>query len=162
MWSVFGTHTRSPDEDGHCVLLKVSSLEIIQYTTILYSGSAQYPSTKALFKRMTNKLWRTLTCWRTALRNVLGLKRLLRSTGLSNKSPLATAATHRESDAFFRAMAVSHACGVSGPSHKRDLFGVRDRPGDDIGRQRQKHERGLRPDPSVPNVRELVALEPRF
>lgn len=66
---------------------------------------------------------KALTCWRTALRKVLGLKRLLRSTGLSSKSPRATAPTHRERDAFFRAMAVSHACGVSGPSHKRDLFG---------------------------------------
>lgn len=61
------------------------------------------------------------TCWRTALRNVLGLKRLLRSTGRSNKSPRAMAASHRDKDAFLRAIAVSHAWGVSGPSHRRDL-----------------------------------------
>lgn len=65
---------------------------------------------------------RSPTCWRTALRKVLGLNRLLRSTGLSKRSPRATAASHRDSDARLRAIAVSQAWGVSGPSHKPDLL----------------------------------------
>lgn len=64
-----------------------------------------------------------LTCCRTAFRKVLGLKRLLRSTGCSSSSPFATEASHRERDARFLAIAASHACGVSGPSHLRDLIG---------------------------------------